>query len=252
MVRVGRVVFGGALVLAAVALLFAVLDAPASALAEAAVWSPATLCGVALLLLFVSAGPRRVVVTAMVLLLAGCLGLVATHRLAGSLFWWLTFVGALALTGLLLAVSGMRGPEQAEQPSSPGAPVVRRSFGHSGTLRPVPDDASAIAVTAFFADVVLELPHAGVKAVELDASVFFGSICVQVPRTLRPEKVATHRAFLLAAGRLSTAPPASTAAGSMPPALSVVVVGVGGDVAVRHELDVEHPALGETSAEPVL
>lgn len=243
-------VVGGALVLLAVAILFTALDLPVSALIKVAVWSPAILCMAALLLLFVSAGPRRVVVTALALLLTGCLGLVATHRLVAPLFWWTFLAGILGLIGLLLTVSGLRASEHSPQLRSPGAPVVRWSFWRSKTLDPVPDDASAVAVTVCMADVVIDLPHAGVKTIELDVSILFGGITVRVPRMLQPSEVVIHRAFLLTAGKLRTALPSPPTGAGMPPALSVGIVGVGGDVVVRHELDLDQPQVGEKTTPP--
>lgn len=235
----GRVVVGGLLVLLAAAILLAALGVPISALTDVAIWSPATLCVAGLLLLLVSAGPRRVVVAAVALLITGCLGLTATHGVVGLLFWWVLLAATLGLIGMFLAVSGLRATEYPLRLGSPGAPLVQRTFWRSKRFDSVPDTASAIAVTACMADVTIDLPHAGVKIVELDANILFGSITVRVPRTLPPSDVVIHRAFLLAAGRLRTSLPPPSAELGMPPALSIGVLGVGGDIVVRHELDLD-------------
>jgi len=227
------------LILAGVTVLLAVLGVPPSAVVEAAVWSPAILCVAALAVLLVSAGSRRIVVTALVLLVAGCLGLVATHRLVGLSFWLVCFAGTLALVGSLLVVSGMRRSESLGRPRAPGAPIALRRFGRSGPVEPVPEDATAVAVTACFADVIVALPHAGETAegIELDATVLFGNITVHLPPILPPDQVVMRRAFVLTAGRLRVAAPPPPTAPKDAPALLIVVIGVGGDVELRHEPD---------------
>ena len=235
---------GAALVGFALTILFVRLELPSSVLIGVAKWSPMILILIAFLLLVAATGPRRVVFASLLLALVGCLGLIATHGVVGSQFWWLLLAGLLACAGGILVMSGVRSRKQPNN-TRPGAPIVRRRFWRSGTVDQVPAEADAIALTACFADVVLELPYAGqLRNIELEITVVFGTVIVRVPKELERTEVVMHRPFVLGAGRLTTSPPLSNAVNTLnedepapPPALTAVVVGLGGDAAVRHDLD---------------
>lgn len=240
----GRSLAGIALCAASLAIILMVLQVPREAVVQLGVWSPAVLCATALWLLVKSAVPRRIALTALTLLLAGGLGLTATHHLAGPKFWFLLLAGALAIAGATLARSGIRpATAAAPSPDRPGAAVTYRRLGRSGMLPPVAEGTNAVAVTACFADVVLELPHVGVDVVEVDATIIAGSITVLAPN-LRQSDVVVHRAFVLSHGVLTTTPPQPRADVNVP-LLTIVLVGLGGDVVVRCSPGDQDPPAGE-------
>jgi hypothetical protein len=217
-------------------------------LTTVAVWSPVLFCVVGVVLLLVSVGPRRIVVTALMFLLLGCLGLVATHRVLGAVFWWVSLAATLTLAGLFFVVSGIRSPVRPEHQRRPGAPLVLRRFWRAGPDWSVPQDTEAVAVTACFADAVLDLAHVGKQvAVEVDVTVVFGDVTVRVPRAVPEDLVVTHHAFVLTKRGLAAAPLPKREPGKPKPVLTVVVIGIGGAVTVLRELD-ENAGAGQPAA----
>jgi len=233
-VRLARVGVGTTLVVAAVAIVLAVFDLLVSALSLLARWSPALVCLAGLVILLLTAKPRSSAVVAVSLLLAVGLGLVATHQLARASFWWVCIAVALALCGLVIIFTGVAGSPARDQPPLPGHPLVLHSFREK--VHTVPQDTAAIAITACFSDVALELPHVKKMDVEVDVTVFFCDINVRVPHDFSHEQVKLRRAFLLTGGKLITeapepAPPTPNKGNNFPlPKLSIVVVGAGGQV----------------------
>ncbi|MFD2416861.1 hypothetical protein [Amycolatopsis pigmentata] len=168
---------------------------------------------------------------------AGGVALVAVRGLASVSPWVVGFAVLSGWGGLRLIVIASRSSGQRPGRMADGNTfVVRRFLPDTVT---VPRDAEAVAITVGFVRVVLDLSHAedSDTDIEVDATVFLGSLYIRVPESFLEERITVRHAFSVTRGGLTTAPPdpdlPDPDAPTPPVRVSVVVVGLAPTIGIE-------------------